>query len=102
MPDTHDTRLLVTAAPLLLSIQCCSQFAHSRDTSASVIVTGPAVALPMDITINGGWTWLPMPYQTATSIAEGLPVFNDGTSYAQDALLKSQTAFSTYYDNYGW
>jgi len=73
-------------------------YAVKLAASATLIVTGTPVILPMVVTLSAGWTFLPCPYQTSVSISDGGPVFE----YSAGAEFKSQTSFTEYYDGFGW
>jgi len=66
--------------------------------TGSLAVTGTPVALPKAVTFSDGWTFLPMPYQTATSIANYMPAYD----YQNGDHIKSQAQFSDFYTGYGW
>jgi len=66
--------------------------------TGSLALTGTPVALPKAVTLSDGWTFLPMPYQTATSITNYMPAYD----YQNGDHIKSQSQFSDFYTGYGW
>ena len=48
--------------------------------------------------LDPGWNWIPYVPQTAATVVSVMP----SHTYAQNDVMKSQTAFSTYYASYGW
>jgi len=76
-------------------------YATNFAAAATLTVTGTPVALPMTITMNPGWTWLPCPYQTAQPLRTGAPA-SSAVPYTNGDQFKSQNQFSEYYAGYGW
>jgi len=60
-------------------------------------VTGIPVALPSNFPIQANWNWIGMHHQGPT----GFDKFHFAEVAASD-MVKSQSAFSTYYANWGW
>lgn len=79
------------------------RFQIAEGQATTMTVTGLPVALPMDITLNAGWTWVPNPYQESILIGDALPT---GVTFTQDDQFKGQvnqqTRFTTYYEGFGW
>jgi len=83
----------------LATVSLAEMYAVNMGGSGGALaVSGTPVSLPMDITLRGGWTFLPMPYQVDMSVDQGLPAF----AYETGDELKSQLAFSGFYESYGW
>jgi hypothetical protein len=76
-----------------------SMYAVSITNPTTFRFSGLPVALPKTISITTGWTFLPNPYGTTTSLAQAVPT---GIAYMLNDQCKSQFSFSSYYPGYGW
>jgi len=83
---------------VLSSVTTAEMYAVKLSGAATMRVNGTPTTLPKSITLASGWTWLPCPYQAAVDLSVGAPVF----AYSGGAQFKSQSAFSEYYDGFGW
>lgn len=75
-----------------------SMYAVKIENGGTISVTGCPTALPKGIRLNGGWTFLPCPYQTSTVLATAIPDY----VYGAGDQIKSQTRFAEYYGGFGF
>lgn len=68
-------------------------YAVKVQSAKTFTITGTPVALPSTMPVQQGWTWISMPHTIP------VPVAGSTFGFAAEAadLLKSQTAFTTYY-----
>lgn len=62
------------------------------------MVGNSAIASQHPITLNQGWNWIGYPLATANDVNVAL----SGLDAHDNDMLKSQEAFTTYYDGFGW
>ncbi len=62
------------------------------------MVGNSAIASQHPITLNQGWNWIGYPLATANDVNVAL----SGLDAHDNDILKSQEAFTTYYDGFGW
>ena len=71
----------------------------NKDTLLSV---GYPIDVELDtISINTGWTWIGYTPQQSYQVNEALESLNDGSVITGD-LIKSQTGYAQYVENFGW
>jgi len=66
--------------------------------AGTLSLSGTPVVFPKAATLNDGWTWLPMPFQTTMALGEFMPSF----AYQGGDEVKGQSQFAEYYDGFGW
>jgi len=81
----------------LSTLDITQAYAVKCSAPKTLKVTGTPVALPSNFPIQAGWNWVGMAHPSPT----GLDKFHFGEVEAND-MIKSQSAFSTYYAGWGW
>ena len=84
----------------LSSLTGNTMYAIKLATAATLSVIGMPATFPKTVTLTSGWSWLPMPYPSALSLASGGP--SPLNAFAAGDQFKSQAQFSEFYDGYGW
>ena len=81
----------------LTELSTDTMYAVKMAIGGTLIVTSTPVALPMTVTLNSGWTFLPCPYRTPVDLVDGAPTF----AFSEGDLFKSQTRFAEFYSLIG-
>ncbi len=82
----------------LENIDVESMYMISMDESATLSYTGePVVFSDRPIGLSAGWNWVSYLPQSGNEVGAALESIGESGS-----LIKNQTSYASYYDNYGW